>query len=176
MIDLLRPELRRMAAARIALAPARLGRVVSCDGGLIEVSGLPSPIGTLCRIEDSAGALSTSAEVIGFRAGHSLMMLLGDAVMLHPGACVRAEGEPGMVRVGEALLGRADGRFDETLHGEAGIGLMHGEQALRQARCRAGAETDMELLGRGSEIRMDREERDVVFGAPFERRFHEEVE
>ncbi|MGD9472108.1 MAG: FliI/YscN family ATPase [Novosphingobium sp.] len=107
MIDLLRPELRRMAAARIALAPARLGRVVSCDGGLIEVSGLPSPIGTLCRIEDSAGALSTSAEVIGFRAGHSLMMLLGDAVMLHPGACVRAEGEPGMVRVGEALLGRA---------------------------------------------------------------------
>lgn len=107
MMELLQPELRRMAAVPVAFGPVRLGRVVSCDGGLIEVSGLPVPIGTLCRIEDNAGPLTRTAEVIGFRAGHSLMLLLGDAALLHPGASVRAEGEPGMVRVGDGLLGRA---------------------------------------------------------------------
>ena len=107
MIDLIKPDLARMAAARIVLEPVRLGRVVRCDGGLIEVAGLPAPIGTLCRISGDQGAPESTAEVIGFRAGHSVMMLLGDSAMLHPGARVRAEGQPGMVRVGQALLGRA---------------------------------------------------------------------
>lgn len=107
MIDLIKPDLARMAAARIALEPVRLGRVVRCDGGLIEVAGLPAPIGTLCRISGDQGAPESTAEVIGFRAGHSVMMLLGDSALLHPGARVRAEGQPGMVRVGQALLGRA---------------------------------------------------------------------
>ena len=35
------------------------------------------------------------------------MMLLGDAVLLRPGARVRAEGRPGMLPVGPAYLGRA---------------------------------------------------------------------
>ena len=35
------------------------------------------------------------------------MLLLGDTVLLRPGLAVRALGEPGMVRVGPALLGRA---------------------------------------------------------------------
>lgn len=107
MIDLLDRELARMAGSTLALAPVRLGRVMRCDGGLIEVSGLPVPVGTLCRIAGEAGSPDCTAEVIGFRAGHSLMLLLGDSAMLQPGALVRAEGQPGMVRVGEALLGRA---------------------------------------------------------------------
>lgn len=107
MIDLLDPVLARMGATRIALDPVRLGRVVRCEGGLIEVAGLPVPVGTLCRIAGENGAPDSTAETIGFRAGHSMMMLLGDSAMLQPGALVRAEGQPGMVRVGEALLGRA---------------------------------------------------------------------
>ena len=47
------------------------------------------------------------AEVVGFRSGRSLMMLLGDTVRLQPGALVRAEGHPGVVKVGEEFLGRA---------------------------------------------------------------------
>ena len=35
------------------------------------------------------------------------MMLLGDSVMLRPGARVRPEGRPGLLPVGEAFLGRA---------------------------------------------------------------------
>ncbi|MEM6858477.1 MAG: FliI/YscN family ATPase [Pseudomonadota bacterium] len=88
------------------LTPVLTGRVIACDGGLIEVAGLPLPIGSLGAIEQDAGA-DVLAEVIGFRAGHSLMMLLGDTVLLRPDAVVRACAEPGKVRVGEALLGRA---------------------------------------------------------------------
>jgi flagellum-specific ATP synthase len=107
MIAEIELELTRMRGASVASGPVQRGRVAGCDGGLVEVSGLPVPIGTLCRIEARPGQNSALAEVIGFRGGHSLMLLLGDTVLLHPGASVRAEGEPGQVRVGPALLGRA---------------------------------------------------------------------
>ena len=107
MLRLLERDLAVMAQARPALSPIAEGRVRACDGGLIEVSGLPAPIGTLCRVLPDHGCDGAGAEVIGFRGGHTLMMLLGDTVRLHPGARVRALGEPGMVMVGEAFLGRA---------------------------------------------------------------------
>jgi flagellum-specific ATP synthase len=106
MIAEIQLDLARMRAARLNTGPVLIGRVVACDGGLIEVAGLPLPIGSLGAVETSDGA-GCLAEVIGFRAGHSLMMLLGDTVLLHPHAVVRAVGRPGEVRVGDALLGRA---------------------------------------------------------------------
>ncbi|WP_353226652.1 FliI/YscN family ATPase [Novosphingobium sp.] len=94
-----------MAQARPDFAPRRYGVVSACDGGLLEVSGLALPIGAQCRIAHGRGSLS--AEAIGFRNGHTLMMLLGDPVLLRPGARVRPEGRPGMVPVGPDFLGRA---------------------------------------------------------------------
>jgi flagellum-specific ATP synthase len=119
MKPLLESELARMAQARIDLKPERIGKVVSCDGGLIEVSGLAASIGTLCRIERNGAGEECTAEVIGFRGGHSLMMLLGDTVMLHPGALVRASGSAGMVEMGEALLGRAVDGIGRPIDGGA---------------------------------------------------------
>ncbi|MGY6550544.1 MAG: FliI/YscN family ATPase [Erythrobacter sp.] len=116
MIAELQLDLARMRAARLAAGPVLLGRVAACDGGLIEVAGLPLPIGSLGAIETGAGN-ECLAEVIGFRAGHSLMMLLGDPVLLHPRASVRAIGAPGEVRVGDALLGRAVGALGEPIDG-----------------------------------------------------------
>src|SRR5690606_34696425 len=86
--------------------PRRFGLVTACDGGLIEVSGLSVPIGALCRIDDGKGS-SLTAEAIGFRNGRTMMMMLGDSVLLRPGARVRTEGRPGMLPVGRAFLGRA---------------------------------------------------------------------
>ena len=91
--------------ARIDLAPARYGLVAACDGGLLEVSGLNAPVGALCEV--GHGRVPLTAEVIGFRNGRSLLMLLGDTVMLRPGARVRTRGQPGMLPVGPAYLGRA---------------------------------------------------------------------
>jgi len=95
-----------VSASPIDLSPRRFGRVTACDGGLIEVSGLAMPIGGLCRIDDGKGTLLT-AEAIGFRNGRTMMMMLGDSVLLRPGVAVRPEGRPGMLPVGRAYLGRA---------------------------------------------------------------------
>ncbi|MFM5885117.1 MAG: FliI/YscN family ATPase [Novosphingobium sp.] len=101
MLTLFDPLLDGMARTRIDLTPGRYGLLTACDGGLLEVSGLSAPVGALC----SVGELT--AEVIGFRNGRTLMMLLGDTVMLRPGARVRLEGRPGMLPVGDVFLGRA---------------------------------------------------------------------
>ena len=123
MIAELQLDLARMRAARLATGPVLTGRVVACDGGLIEVAGLPLPIGSLGAIETGAGT-ECLAEVIGFRAGHSLMMLLGDTVLLQPRAQVRAIGQPGEVRVGEALLGRAVDGLGEPIDGGPRLDLV----------------------------------------------------
>jgi len=98
--------LGELAGAPVDLSPRRFGRISACDGGLVEISGLAMPIGGLCRIDDGKGATLT-AEVIGFRNGRTMAMMLGDTVLLRPGVPVRPEGRPGMLPVGEAFLGRA---------------------------------------------------------------------
>lgn len=98
--------LDELADARIDLSPGRYGLLTACDGGLLEVTGLSAPVGTLCKVAQGSGNPLT-AEVIGFRNGRTLMMLLGDTVMLRPGARVRPGGHPGMLPVGDAFLGRA---------------------------------------------------------------------
>ena len=106
MLKLFDPILAELAETPVSLAPRRYGLVVACDGGLLEVSGLSIPVGSICRVMQGTSEMR-SAEVIGFRNGRTLMMLLGDSVLLRPGARVRPEGRPGMLPVGEAFLGRA---------------------------------------------------------------------
>ena len=106
MLKLFDPLLDELSGAHIDLTPGRYGLLTACDGGLLEVSGLSAPVGALCKVAHGR-AHPLTAEVIGFRNGRTLMMLLGDTVMLRPGARVRAEGRPGMLPVGEAFLGRA---------------------------------------------------------------------
>jgi flagellum-specific ATP synthase len=106
VLKLFDPLFDELAEARIDLAPGRYGLLTACDGGLLEISGLSAPVGALCQVAHGRAA-SLTAEVIGFRNGRTLMMLLGDTVMLRPGARVRGEGQPGMLHVGAAYLGRA---------------------------------------------------------------------
>lgn len=106
MLSVAAHSLASFARAPIDLSPRRHGLVVACDGGLIEVSGLSVPVGSICRIARGNDG-EHAAEVIGFRNGRMLMMLLGEPVSLRPGARVRVEGRPGMLRVSEGFLGRA---------------------------------------------------------------------
>ena len=89
MLNLIDETLGDFSGGSIDLAPRRFGRVVACDGGLIEVSGLGVPIGSLCSIVHGGGQ-SHLAEAIGFRNGHTIMMMLGDTVLLRPGARLKA--------------------------------------------------------------------------------------
>jgi flagellum-specific ATP synthase len=117
------PLLDRMACAVPDFAPRRYGVVSACDGGLLEVSGLALPIGAQCRIAHGRGTLC--AEAIGFRNGSTLMMLLGDPVLLRPGARVRPEGRPGMLPVGPAFLGRAVDGEGHPIDGGPAIAAGH---------------------------------------------------
>lgn len=113
------------------LAPRRFGQVSACDGTVIEVTGLSLPVGSLCSIAHGRRQ-SHSAEVIGFRNGHTLMSLLGDSVLLRPGALVHAAGRPGALPVGPGFLGRA---VDGTGHPIDG-----GEPVLARAWWPSGGE------------------------------------
>ena len=123
----------------VDLVPRRYGVVASCDGGLLEVSGLSVPVGSLCRIARGSSRSETQpllAEAIGFRNGRTLMMLLGDTVMLRPGARVHPEGRPGMLPVGDAFLGRA---VDGEGHPIDDSGPLHARDLWPAGGIRAGA-------------------------------------
>lgn len=135
MLKLFEPLLADMAAAQIDLTPRRYGLVAACDGGLLEVTGLSVPIGALCRVTHGREE-ALLAEVIGFRNGRTLMMLLGDTVMLRPGARVRPEGQPGMLPVGEAFLGRAVDGEGKPIDG---LGPLHARSEWPAGGIRSGA-------------------------------------
>ena len=134
MLNLFEPVLDELALAQPDFTPHRYGVVAACDGGLIEVSGLSIPVGALCRVAHGRG--EPLAEVIGFRNGRTLMMLLGDTVLLRPGSRVRPEGHPGMLPVGEAFLGRA---VDGEGHPIDGLGPIHFRDEWPAGGIRTGA-------------------------------------
>jgi len=140
MLKLFDTLLADMGLAEVDITPRRYGVVAACDGGLLEVSGLSVPVGALCRIDqgriDQGAGKSLLAEVIGFRNGRTMAMLLGDTVMLRPGAKVRPEGKPGMLPVGEAFLGRA---VDGEGHPIDGLGPLHPRNIWPAGGVRAGA-------------------------------------
>lgn len=168
MLAELQIELARHRAVRVEAGPVLSGKVVACDGGLIEVSGLALPIGSLGAIagnDRSPDSHEALAEVIGFRSGHSLMMLLGDTQMLRPQSAVRAVGMPGMVRVGEALLGRAVDGLGEPIDGGPPLDLAQSwplggkrESALERAPvtrpfdCGVRAINALATMGRGQRV------------------------
>ena len=57
--------------------------------------------------ERVAAGPTVPAEVVGFRAARTLLMALGDAAGIGPGARVVASGQPFRVEVSDALLGRS---------------------------------------------------------------------
>ena len=74
-------------------------------GLIIEATGLEAEVGEVCSIETGRGRTAVPAEVVGFRAGRTLLMALGDAAGIGPGARVTATGRPLRVDVSDDLLG-----------------------------------------------------------------------
>ncbi len=82
-----------------------LGKVTRIVGLTIESQGPKAQVGELCRIR-RADLSWVPAEVVGFRDDNVLLMPLGAADGLAPGALVEATGRPLRVAVGDDLLGR----------------------------------------------------------------------
>ena len=86
-------------------APRPIGRLVSHEGGMLEVTGFNRPIGTGARVAASDGSFAR-AEVIGFRANKAILVPLDEGAPLRSGARVEPDSAANMVQVGEGLLGR----------------------------------------------------------------------
>jgi flagellum-specific ATP synthase len=85
----------------------RHGRVRDLIGLIVEATGLEAEIGEVCEIAAGRARPAVPAEVVGFRAGRTLLMALGDPEGIGPGAAVEATGRPLRVEVSDDLLGRA---------------------------------------------------------------------
>jgi flagellum-specific ATP synthase len=94
------------SALRDADLHRRHGRVCDLIGLIVEATGLEAEVGEVCTIETGRGRPAVPAEVVGFRAGRTLLMALGEAVGIGPGARVSASGRPLRVDVSGDLLGR----------------------------------------------------------------------
>lgn len=94
-------ELRE--AARAAVAPARLGRLVELLGLRLRVSGLPAAVGDLVEVLAEKPVL---AEVVASTPTSIVCLPLGSTAGLRTGDLVRHTGGPLRLRVGDALRGR----------------------------------------------------------------------
>src|SRR4051795_6412611 len=108
-------------AIREADLHRRTGRVVDLIGLITEATGLEAEVGEVCTIETGRGRAHVPAEVVGFRAGRTLLMALGDSRGIGPGAKVTATGQPFKIDVSDALLGRALDGLGRPLDGKGPI-------------------------------------------------------
>jgi flagellum-specific ATP synthase len=110
-----------MGALHDADLHRRHGRVADLIGLIVEATGLEAEVGEVCTIQTGRGRPEVPAEVVGFRAGRTLLMALGDATGIGPGARVTAGGQPLRVDVSDALLGRALDGLGRPMDGKGPI-------------------------------------------------------
>jgi flagellum-specific ATP synthase len=113
---------RATAALRDADLHRRHGRVIDLIGLIVEATGLEAEVGEVCSIDTGRGRAAVPAEVVGFRAGRTLLMALGEATGIGPGARVSATGRALRVDVSDNLLGRALDGLGRPLDGLGPIG------------------------------------------------------
>jgi flagellum-specific ATP synthase len=109
-------------ALRDADLHRRHGRVRDLIGLIIEATGVEAEVGEVCSIDTGRGRAAVPAEVVGFRAGRTLLMALGDATGIGPGARVTASGRAFRVEVADALLGRSLDGLGRPIDGLGPVG------------------------------------------------------
>ena len=81
------------------------GRVSRFDGVMIECSGFPATIGTLCEIEAQNGS-PVIAEIIGFQNNNNLMCVHETGARIAVGARVTVKDDGATMAIGDGVLGR----------------------------------------------------------------------
>ena len=124
--------LEKLARLAVSVSRAdlsvRRGCVSDVIGLIIEAAGLEVEVGEICEISTGRDRPTVPSEVVGFRAGRTLLMPLGDMHGIGPGNVVIATGEQLTVPVGNDMLGRVldglgrpiDGGEDPSLSARRG--------------------------------------------------------
>ena len=82
------------------------GEVTRVIGMGIESIGPMANIGDICTVESRGSKEAITAEVVGFKDGHLMLMPLGELQGIGPGCKVRAFGDRLSIKVDESLLGK----------------------------------------------------------------------
>jgi flagellum-specific ATP synthase len=96
------------------------GQVQAVSGMTIEAIDLTLPLGSLCRINSFGGKFST-AEVIGFREGVTLLMPLTAPTGVARGDRIESITSAPRIGVSDQLLGRVINGFGEPIDGKGPI-------------------------------------------------------
>ena len=99
----------------------RLGRVVACNGLVIEALGPDLRLGETCTLTRQ-GHPPLLCQAVGFRNGHMLLMPFGASEGIKAGDRLRATDAPLSIPVGDALVGRIVNAFGEPLDGRGELG------------------------------------------------------
>ena len=110
---------RTAARLRASDFARRDGRVTDLIGLIVEAGGLTVEVGELCEVGGGRNRDPVPCEVVGFRAGKTLLMPLGELRGIAPGTVVRPTGQPLRVPVGEQALGRVLDGLGGVLDGGA---------------------------------------------------------
>jgi flagellum-specific ATP synthase len=115
-------------------AATRYGRITGITGLLVEVDGLGDAlaVGDRCRLVDRDGR-PTAAEVIGFRAGRSLLMPYGSVEGIGPGCRADIGGDDDAIWPETGWLGRVVGALGEPVDGGGPLPLGCARYPLRAA-------------------------------------------
>ena len=107
MIDILRENLEWMRRRVDQVAPFdRIGRVVRVTSLVIESEGPAVALGDTCKVVLPRRETGVTAEVVGFRDNHVLLMPLTEMHDIQPGCKVVAGPALGQVPVSNGLMGR----------------------------------------------------------------------
>ena len=94
------------------------GEVTRVIGMGIESKGPMANIGDICEVETRVNKEIITAEVVGFKDGHLMLMPLGPLEGIGPGCKVRAFGDKLSVKVDEGLLGKVVDWRAQPIDGE----------------------------------------------------------
>jgi len=97
------------------------GRVTQVIGLVMESVGPNCSMGEVCLVKSRQGEVVCRSEVVGFRNGRVLSMVLGDASNISPGSEIIATGRPLSVQVGPELLGRILDGLGQPLDGKGAL-------------------------------------------------------
>ena len=94
------------------------GKIENIVGMSIEASGGHAAVGDICRIYNGETGSQVTAEVVGFKNDHILLMPYSDMNGISAGNFVRNTGNQLSLRVGEHLRGRIINALGQPLDGK----------------------------------------------------------
>ena len=94
------------------------GKIENIVGMSIEASGGRAAVGDICRIYNGDSGVQVTAEVVGFKNDHILLMPYSDMNGISAGNFVRNTGRQLTLRVGEDLRGRIINALGQPIDGK----------------------------------------------------------